>query len=53
MTSLLTFTTRRAALELAEVFLRDNPGGKYRISELHDGRFRLDLEDPPRRQPVA
>jgi hypothetical protein len=53
MTSLLTFDTHREALDLAAVFLQDNPRGSHRISQLHDGRFRLDLWDPPPRQPVV
>jgi hypothetical protein len=53
MTSLLTFKTRREALELAEVFLQDNPAGSWEITPLPDGRFRLDLQDSPQRQPVA
>ena len=53
MTSLLTFSTRREALALAQVFIQDNPGGSWDITRLHDGRYRLDLRDPPRRQPVA
>ena len=52
MTSLLTFNTRREALMLAAVFVQDNPGATFTITPLHDGRYRLDLEDPPRRQPM-
>lgn len=53
MTSLLTFSTRREALALAQVLIQDNPGGSWKITRLHDYRYRLDLWDPPQRQPVA
>jgi hypothetical protein len=53
MTSLLTFNTLDRAREMAQAFITDNPGGSYTITQLHDGRFRLDLVDPPADRPVA
>lgn len=44
---ILTFSNPREALALAVAFLDCSPGGACRVARLQDGRFRLQMLDPP------